>query len=228
MSGRVMKGVGQGSASSARRVRRFVISLVVVAPCLAVLGCSAHGTVTARPNPSYGIAQPGPTGPPAAGNARFDQPPFDIVFDYPGRMKLYNNVHVQVPEIQAGNKPAGLDTRNDSTAAVAVDQLNVIWVSRRAIGHQVSNADLGAIKAEFDDTLSRSMGVRTEGMEIEAAGLSGLEYNVPLSQIPTGKSRIVSVFDGEIEYTLNCQSTDGHRGDIESACQTALDTLHRR
>jgi len=39
------------------------------------------------------------------------------------------------------------------------------------------------------------------------------------------RSDFTFIFDGDIEYLLNCQSTSEHADEIEAACRQALDTL---
>ncbi|MBO0872864.1 MAG: hypothetical protein J2P19_05680 [Pseudonocardia sp.] len=195
-----------------------IISLVVV-PCLAMLSCSPH-TATTSSRPTYGIAQAGPTGPPTAGNARFDRPEFDLVFDYPAQMTVRtNDPHAHWAY---GRTPG------DTSIAVALDQWNIISVDRHNLDTPVGDANLSKAIPATDDLLSRLAGTRVTGTEVEAAGLPALEYNIPILGLATGQSRYIVIYYGETEYNLNCESTIDHRAEIASACQTALSTLHHR
>ena len=46
-----------------------------------------------------------------------------------------------------------------------------------------------------------------------------------IPSIEDGQSRLVFLFDGELEYQINCQSTPDGRDEVESACDEALETL---
>ena len=199
------------------RMRSLVISMVV-APCLAMVGCSTH-IATTPSRPTYGITQAGPTGPPAAGNARFDRPEYDLVFDYPEQMTL----RTDLPHAHwAGGRAPG-----DTTVAVELDQWNLISIDRHNVATPVGDANLGKAIPETDDMVSRFAGGHVSGTEVEAAGLPALEYNISLRGLATGQSRYIVIYYGETEYNLNCESTVDHRAEIASACQTALSTLRR-
>jgi hypothetical protein len=199
-------------------MRSLVIALVVV-PCLAMMGCSTHATAT-QSRTIYGIAQAGPTGPPAAGNARFDRPEFDLVFDYPERMRLLTDV--------PHSHWARGGTPGDTTVALELDQWNLISVDRHNLSAPVGDANLSDVIPGTDDLVSRLAGTRVSGTEVEVAGLPALEYNIPVRSLATGQSRYIVIYYGEIEYNLNCESTVTHRSEIASACQVALAMLHHR
>jgi hypothetical protein len=63
---------------------------------------------------------------------------------------------------------------------------------------------------------------------IQHGGLPGLEYRFPVAGQAGETSRHTILFDGDTEYTLDCQSTPDQHAEIERACDTALNTLHRR
>lgn len=199
---------------------RSLVILLVVVFCSAVVSCSTHIVTTTSTRPAYGISQAGPVGPPAAGNARFDRPEFDLVFDYPGQMTL----HTDVPHAHwaNGRKPA------DTVIAVELDEWNVISIDRHSLGSPVGEANLGKVIPGTDDMVSQLAGARVRGAEVEAAGLPALEYNIPIRGLATGQSRYLVIYYGETEYNLNCESTVDHRAEIASACQTALSSLRQR
>jgi len=62
---------------------------------------------------------------------------------------------------------------------------------------------------------------------VEYGGLPGYGYVVDLTDPAQGQSRIAVLFDGGVEYLVNCQSTPDSRDRIEKACGTVLDSLEK-
>ena len=60
---------------------------------------------------------------------------------------------------------------------------------------------------------------------IDAAGLPGYEYTVPLQKPKDGESRLIFLFKDKKEYEINCQSTPKLRERITEACDQAIKTL---
>ena len=46
-----------------------------------------------------------------------------------------------------------------------------------------------------------------------------------MAQPAQGQSRLAVLFDGKVEYLVNCQSTPDQRDKIEKGCRTVLDSI---
>ena len=49
-----------------------------------------------------------------------------------------------------------------------------------------------------------------------------------MRQIDGAETRLIALFDGDVEYLINCQCTPKRRADIEKACRQVLDTVERK
>ena len=65
------------------------------------------------------------------------------------------------------------------------------------------------------------------GRSVTFGGLPGYQYRVPLQAPKDRISRLFVLFDGQVEYFFNCQSTPESRAEIDGACNQALGTLER-
>lgn len=80
----------------------------------------------------------------------------------------------------------------------------------------------------MDDLFEQGTGQPGDGEETEIGGLPALEYeSAPTKGRPGEEARLLVIFDGDTEYTINCQSTEKRREDIEKACDTVLETLKK-
>jgi hypothetical protein len=70
-------------------------------------------------------------------------------------------------------------------------------------------------------------GKRVPGRRVDFGGLPGYAYRVSLRSPSGGISRLYVLFDGQVEYFFDCQSTPETRIELDGACDEALRTLER-
>ena len=152
------------------------------------------------------------------GPKTFSDDAFGITFEYPGDFERANEITVSA---QAGGSAKARE-------GVGLDEHNLLILTRFDLRIAVTEANLERVKEELDDVVSQAADRRVSGTRTEAGGLPGYEYAFPISEPVEGETRFVALFDGRTEYTLNCQSTDAKRAEIEAACDMALATLEKR
>src|SRR3954451_7213918 len=82
---------------------------------------------------------------------------------------------------------------------------------------------------EADEGFSELAGRPLEGGATEAGGMPAIEYEpITLSNPERGRSKLLIVFDDDIEYLINCQATPEKRQQLDAACAPARPTLARR
>ena len=60
----------------------------------------------------------------------------------------------------------------------------------------------------------------------KVGGLIAFQYDdLAVTPPVDGESDLTFVFDGDVQYQLNCQSTPTHRDRMDEACDLAVDTL---
>lgn len=150
----------------------------------------------------------------------FEEPGFGIVFSYPNQMSLRTDVRTATR--------AGDVAPTDKTVALALDRVNLITISRHTLRTPVTDANLNQAKLEFDRLITQLSPTAAPGVLVQRGGLPGLEYEFPVPSLPGERSRRTILFDGDTEYTLDCQSTTEKRELIDKACDTTVDTVHRR
>lgn len=147
----------------------------------------------------------------------FDAEGFEISFSYPADMKEADDVTV--------DQSAGAEAK--ATAGVGYDERNGIFVQRYDLNRAIGKGDLAEIKPEVDMLFEQGFGQPADGKPSEFGGLPALEYEFDVMGQPDERSRFLVIFDGDTEYTLNCQSNKERRDDIEKACDTALETVKK-
>lgn len=150
-----------------------------------------------------------------AEEATFDVEGFDISFQYPSDFEQRDEVDFSR---SAGSSPA-------ETAAVGIDETNLIAVQRFDLESRVSDRNFERVKREADELFSQLAGEPVEGIRRRVAGSAALEYQIPLEQPADAETRAIAVFDGDTEYLFNCQSEPELRERIDAACDRALFTL---
>jgi hypothetical protein len=153
-----------------------------------------------------------------ANAARFERSGFDITFDYPLDFRPDDNLRFA--------STAG--KRHSASTAVGLDRENVIVVSRYDLMRPVTAQNIAGVKAEVDDVITKLAGKQHSGRRVDYGGLPGYAYSVRLSSPEEGLSRVYVLFDDDVEYFLNCQSTPDVRYVLDAACRQALDTLDRK
>jgi hypothetical protein len=145
----------------------------------------------------------------------FDEEGFGITFEYPGDFERTTDIDVD----------KGVGEATDSVA-LATSEDNAIFVQRYELDRTVTPDDAEAVKAELDGVLSQLAGTEITGKRIDAGGPLAFRYEIEKLQTPeNGRSTIVAVFDGDVEYFINCQSVPDGREEIDEACEEAIETL---
>jgi hypothetical protein len=152
------------------------------------------------------------------GTETFDEAEFAILFDHPSSFEELEDVSIA--------STAGAASK--ATSARGLDDRNLILVSRYDLNVEVGDENLADVRRELDAVVSQAAKQELTGTQVEFGGLPGYEYDFDLDTEPPVQSRFVVLFDGDTEYTLNCQSTSEARSDVEAACQQAVDTLRTR
>ena len=101
----------------------------------------------------------------------------------------------------------------------------MIVVQRFDLETEVTEGNLDRVKREADALFSQLAGESAEGEETSVAGLPALEYEIDLEDPADAQTRAVAIFDGDVQYLVNCQSTPDGREEIEAACDLALETV---
>ncbi len=96
----------------------------------------------------------------------------------------------------------------------------------RAIGED----NLDEAKAELDTLVAQlSPGAAPgEAGETQRLSLDRLRGAGGARRSRAPRRRLVALFDGDVEYLINCQSTPKRRADIEKACEQVLETVEKK
>lgn len=155
-------------------------------------------------------------------SARFDQDGFDITFEYPAEMNEAGNVTIA----------SGAGSSAKATAGIGYGEKNardVIIVQRYDLNLAIKQGNLERAKTELDPLVARIAPGAPAGETGEIRGFPSIDYrNLRVRQIDGARSRLVALFDGDVEYLVNCQSTPKRRAEIDKACRQALDTVERK
>jgi hypothetical protein len=150
---------------------------------------------------------------------RFDVDGFAITFEYPEGFEESDDVTINEQE----------GSQAEETRAVGLDNDNGIIVQRYALRRRIDEENLDLAKSEFDGLVAALAPDAAKGDTTELAGFPALRYSdVPVRSVERGQSRLIVLFDGRTEYLINCQSTPEKRGEINDACDLAVDTLERK
>lgn len=183
---------------------RYGVVLIGVLFATIVAGCGGGGS-----------ASLGDGG--GAGSATFQRQGFDITFTYPASLK-------EADDLKFGSTAGAQDS---ARAGVGINKANVILVNRYDLRRPVTDANVGAVKAEVDGVIKSLARRAVPGHRVDYGGLPGYAYRVALGSPSGGISRLFVLFDHQVEYFFNCQSTPETRPELDGACDQALQTLHR-
>lgn len=186
------------------------LSLAVLLLCLTAAGCGGSD--------SDGGGGSGGSGSGSEDTASFDADGFDITFDYPEEMQLREEVTV--------NESAGAEATE--TVALAYDEDDAIVVQRFDLNIEVNEDNLDMAKTELDGVIAQIDPQAGSGERVDVGGFPGFEYDLALEQPEGARSRYTVIFDGNVEYIINCQATEERREDIAAACETALASVESR
>jgi hypothetical protein len=149
------------------------------------------------------------------GGGRYEETGLDITFSIPGGFNIAHDVSV--------SKSSGANAVDQ--AAVSIDQDNLVIVQRYNLNTAITAENLAKFKGEVDKVIGQLAGKPVSGREVEHGGLPGYEYVIDLAQPAQGQSRLAVLFDGKVEYLVNCQSTPDQRDKVENGCRTVLDSI---
>ena len=153
----------------------------------------------------------------SGGSGRYEETGFDITFAIPGGFTIAHDLSTAK---SAGAKPV-------DEAAVEIDQDNLIILQRFNLNPKVdiTAANLADFKGDVDKVIGTLAGKKVSGHEVEYGGLPGYEYVIAVAQPPQGESRLAVLFDHQVEYLVNCQSTPDTRDKVEKGCRKVLDSI---
>ena len=111
--------------------------------------------------------------------------------------------------------------------ALALDEDNALFLAKYGpLKAVVTEQNVDGVLPEVDGLVRQLTGQPAKGRVVELGGLPAVRYDdVGLKEPANGKSRLVFVFDRDIEYLINCQSTPPQRERVDQACDQALSTL---
>jgi hypothetical protein len=181
-------------------VKRWIAAISCLLFVLAGCGGSS-GSAKKRPN-----------------SKKFNDPAFAITFYYPKSLKFSDNPSIAKIAGGAGSTEA---------RALALDNDNLILVRRLRLSANITGSNVEKIKAELDRAVG-SLGAKvTSSKKVKYAGLPGYTYDFALTEPSKEGHRLTSLFDGNVQYNVNCQYTT-KRAPILKACREALDSLEHR
>ncbi len=149
------------------------------------------------------------------GGGRYEESGFDITFTIPSGFRIAHDIRVSK---SAGASPV-------DRAAVSLDQDNLVIIQRYNLNVAITSSNLASFKNEVDRVIGNLAGKKVAGHEVEYGNLPGYEYVISLAEPAQGESRLAVLFDGMVEYLVNCQSTPEKRDKVEKGCRTVLDSI---
>ena len=146
----------------------------------------------------------------------FEDERFGITFDYPDDFRLG-----EVTDVVRTAGGSSTDSRG-----LGIDDDNAIFLSRYELSTVVSEDNLDDVQTELDGVVRELVGADVTGRRAKVGGLIAFRYdNLDVTPPVDGQSDLLFVFDGDVQYQLNCQSTPKHRSRMDEACDLARETL---
>jgi hypothetical protein len=154
----------------------------------------------------------------ASSERTFSEDAYAISFKYPSY--LTEGKVTEVAE-SAGGEPV-------AQTALAIDEANAIFLAKYEVNAEVTGENIATFAPQVDELVQQLTGRPARGQTTEVGGLPAIRYEeVDLRTPPEGKSRLVFLFDGAVEYLVNCQSTPEERDAINRGCDRVLTTMSR-
>ncbi|HEX2042979.1 MAG TPA: hypothetical protein VHF24_10120 [Acidimicrobiales bacterium] len=154
----------------------------------------------------------------ASSEKTFTHEDFAISFKYPGSLK---ESKVGETAQSAGGEPV-------AQTVLAVDEANAIFLAKYDLNAEVTKENIATFVPQVDQVVQQLTGNPISGTRVDVGGLPGVRYDdVALTKPPQGQSRLVFLFDGSVEYLVNCQSTPEERDEISRACDRVLTTMSK-
>lgn len=155
------------------------------------------------------------------GSARFEEDGFDITFEYPEEMNEADNVTIASGAGSSAKATAGIGYGKKATK-------DVIIIQRYDLNRSIDEDNLDKAKAELDPLVSQLSPGAPEGDAGEIRGFPSIEYRgLRVREVDGARSRLVALFDRDVEYLVNCQGQK-RRAEIEKACAQVLRTVEAR
>ena len=208
-----MNGV---TAMRLRRSRKTRMLVAVAALGGALAGCSGDSDSSSPPPDEVTTTVAAP----ATGSV-FTDTRFAFNFRYP---KGWEQVEVESePDLTAGGRPT-------ARVAVGFDNDNGVLLSRFELSDVVTAEELPDQVSELDGIFSQFAGRPMSGTVTEVGGIPAVSYEeFALPGDPNQRSsRVVVLFDGDVEYQLNCQSTPEGLDQLNEGCDQMLATLRKK
>ncbi|MGI9023523.1 MAG: hypothetical protein ACR2HV_09900 [Acidimicrobiales bacterium] len=191
----------------------------------ALVGCAGDArsspppTVTRDPATTEAAAKRG-AGAELAGTV-FADIRFGFNFRYPPEWR--EGEFAYDPDQTAGVQPA-------ASAAIGFDEDNSVFLTRYDLAQPVGSAELPDQLNELNGVITRFAGETSSGTMTEIGGLPAVTFEeFALQDDPDDRrSRVVFLFDGKVEYEVNCQSTPDGRDEMSRGCDQILSTLGRK
>jgi hypothetical protein len=150
-----------------------------------------------------------------SGGGRYEETGLNITFKIPRGFHVAHDITV--------TKSAGASAVDE--AGIALDTNNLIIVQRYNLNTTINAGNLAKYKGAVDKVVGSLAGRKVSGRQVEHGGLPGYEYVIKVANPPQGESRMAVLFDNNVEYLVNCQSTPDKRDKIEKGCRTVLDSI---
>jgi len=151
----------------------------------------------------------------------FSNSQFGFNFTYP---KEWQEAEIKGdPDQSFGSKPT-------ARIAVALDDNNAVLLARYDLAQTVTAADVAGQVSDLNGAMTQFAGEPTAGTVTEIGGLPAVGYNeFALPNDPdTRSSRVTFLFDGNVEYEINCQSNPEGHDELNKACDQVLSTLRKK
>ncbi len=154
----------------------------------------------------------------ASADRTFSDDNFAISFKYPEYLKRGRVTEVAE---SAGGEPV-------AQTALAIDEANAIFLAKYEVNAEVTDENIATFAPQVDQLVQQLTGRPVSGQTTRVGGFPAIRYDdVALNTPPQGQSRLVFLFDGAVEYLVNCQSTPEERDAINRGCDRVLTTMSR-
>jgi hypothetical protein len=146
----------------------------------------------------------------------------DVTFDYPEEWQEFS--------ADAAASSMGSNELWDTT--VGPDDTNLVNITAYQLNIEVSDANIADIETELDGVIQgvvdQAGGTIASGpTQTTLAGFPAYEYEWSGVQVngEAKDSRAIFLFNGDVEYFMNCQYSAETEEDVLAGCQLILDTF---
>ena len=146
----------------------------------------------------------------------------DVSFEYPGEWE----------EFSADAAASSMGSNELWDATVGPDDTNLVNITAYQLKVEVNEDNIADIETELDsvinDVVSQAGGTIASGpTQTTLAGFPAYEYDWEGVDVDgeAKDSRAIFLFNGDLEYFLNCQYAAEFEEDVLAGCQMILDTF---